>query len=180
MNDRKAKWIKVLFPGKVGNVLTSPPYLGNLSFSMETAPCWNMPIHLSIWEQIFTSLLSTHRSANDASILLCFFLNIYNGKSLFPPTLFLKTSGWPANINQPASQAEAIANSFHFHRILEEGRKLKSTFLDSLEAKVLDAIYILPTRCLCWQHRSLKPWELDSIFHIPQLQGCKKIEEGGR
>ena len=82
---------------------------------------------------------------------------------------------------KPASpQAEAVANSFHFHPILEEGRKLKSTFLDSLEAKVLDAIYILPTRCLCWQHRSLKPQELDSIFHIPQLQGCKKIEEGGR
>ena len=138
-------------------------------------------LYISQSESRSSHLCSQHIGVQMMHPFYCvFFLNIYNGKSLFPPTLFLKTSGWPANISQPASQAEAIANSFHFHRILEEGRKLKSTFLDSLEAKVLDAIYILPTRCLCWQHRSLKPWELDSIFHIPQLQGCKKIEEGGR
>lgn len=71
---------------KAGNVSQVLPTLGNLSLSMKTAPCWNMPIQLSVWEQIFTSLLSTCESGNDTSTLLVF----YNPKSLFSPLRFWK------------------------------------------------------------------------------------------
>lgn len=152
---------------------------GNLSFSMETAPCWNMPLPLSVWEQISISLLSL-----TSTQMMHPFYWFSITQSHFPPTFVSKTSGWSGNVSQPDLQAEALGNSFHSHPILTEDGKLGTACLDSLVAWVLDAIHSASEMLSCefW----LATWVVmtsETEFHTPlsrhQVQGWKPLRQDG-
>lgn len=110
------------------------------------------------------------KGANDASILLI----LYNSKSLFSPFVSENFQ----RMSQPASQAKPIGTSFYSHPSLVQDGKLRTAFLDSLAARILEAIYIVPIKCshvsFGWKISSydLSNWTpYSSGSHQPQ--GCK-------
>lgn len=152
--------------------------LGNLLFSIETAPCRNMPVQPSVREQIFSSLLSLAR-VKMMHPLYWFFIT----QSHYFLPLFLKTSIWSGSIKWPDSQAELVGINYHSHPSLVEDGKLKNAFPNPLPL----GFWMQHTFCQwdvpIWvsagkiDSSGLGNWiPYSSVSH--QLQGCKPIEAG--